>query len=172
MIVYRLDRIDKEGKELQVALGRLTGRKQVNPRIGSQSPVVVFSRTVEPLKRLFMEQDLEIVLLAHPLHRLHQHHVMIDGYIGLLVDRSYLELIECHLIVPRFHRNTQLHALLFQVAQVLQHPGRDCAEIVVLHLLPFGRFLSEKRTPGQYQIGTRMVQRGIDQKIFLLSSQS
>ena len=42
---------------------------------------------------------------------------------------------------------------------------------MILHLLPFGRFLPEERTSGQHQIGTSIVQRRIHQKIFLFGTE-
>ena len=131
----------------------------------------MFSRTVYPLERFFVEKDFEIVYGRNSLHRFHQKHVVIDGYVGLFVYRCDLELIEGYFVMACFDRYSKFHALLFQFAQEFEHTFRYCAEIVVVHLLAFGRRLSEKRTSCKHQVWARIVQGGIHQKIFLLGSE-
>ena len=69
--VYGCDDVHQEGDELQVLRGTLARAEEVYPRVGTQRPVVVFARAVDPLEGFFVEQDAEVVASSDLLHQGH-----------------------------------------------------------------------------------------------------
>ena len=119
-----------------------------------------------------MQQELEVVTTCNLLHHLHQHQVVIVRQVGLLEYRRTLKLVGCHLIVPGGHWNAQLVGLQFELLHESSRSGRNRSEIVVVQLLPFCRRSAKQRPACHLQIGASGIQRLIDQKVFLLPSQS
>ena len=130
--IDRHDGIDHEGDEAQVVLSILTGREEIDTRVGAHRPVAVLARSVHPLEGLLVQQHPEIMAACHPLHERHQQLVMVVRQVTLLIDRCQLKLIRSHLVVARLHRNTQGIALPFQVLHELLHPRGNRPEIVVV----------------------------------------
>ena len=58
-----------EGHETQVLLGCLTRGMQQNTVVGTQTPVVMLSRTVDAVEGFLMQQHAEPMLPCHLLHQ-------------------------------------------------------------------------------------------------------
>ena len=170
-LVDRGDGIHEEGDELQVLRSGLARSEQVHARVGAQRPVVVLARTVDALEGFFVQQDAEPVTAGDLVHHGHQQLVMVVGEVGLLVDRSQLELIGRHLVMTGFDRNAQFQAFVFEVFHECHHAGRDRTEIVVLQLLVLGRLVAHERTAREHQVGTHSPQAFVHKEILLFPAQ-
>ena len=118
-----------------------------------------------------MQQYGKVVLSGNSLHQVHYQLIVVIGQIDILKNRCKLKLVGRHLIMPCLYRNTKLVAFYFQFFHECGHPRRYRTEIVVFKLLVLGRRVSHQRTPCQAQVGTRIIERRINQEILLLPSQ-
>ena len=171
MLVHGRNHIHQEGNELQILRCGFTRTEQIDARIGSQRPVVVFARTVDSLERFFMQQHPEIMTAGDLVHDGHQQLVVVVGQVALLVHGSQFELIGCHLVVTGLDRNAQLQAFVFEIGHESDDPRGDRAEIVIFQLLVLGRFMPHERTARQHQVGTHGPKTFVHQEIFLLPTQ-
>ena len=74
----------QEDEELGVLVRAVAGPEQVVAQVVRERPVDVLARAVDPGERLLVEQELEAVAVGHPLHGLHDQHVVIGGDVGVL----------------------------------------------------------------------------------------
>ena len=118
-----------------------------------------------------MQQAAESVFAGHLFHERHDEHVVVDGQVALLVNRSQLKLVRSHLVVAGLARDTQLQRLNLQIRHEGSHASRDRAEIVVIHLLVLGRVVSQKCTAGHEQVGAGGIQAFIHQEVLLFPTQ-
>ena len=79
----------------------------------------MLSGTVDALERLLVKQATETMLPCHALHQGHHEHVVVDGQVGLLEDRSKLELVRGHLVVTGLARNAEFESLDLDVLHEL-----------------------------------------------------
>ena len=163
--------VGNEGYELEICLRGFTRREQIDTRVGAERPVVVLARSVDALEGFFVQQNAERVATCHLLHQNEQQLVVVVGEVHLLIDRSQLELVGCHLVMACLDRNTELQRLALQVLHKFDYAVGNRTEIVVLQLLVFGALVSHQRTTRQHQIGTCSPQSLIDQEILLLPTQ-
>ena len=106
--------------------------------------------------------------LGHVLHDLHGELVVVHGNVGLAEHRSALMLAGGHLVVLGLGVDAQLPQLLVQIRHEGLDAGTNGAEIVVFHLLTFGRIGAEEGASGEDQIGTLGVVLGVHQEVLLL----
>ena len=71
-------------KKLQIVFSSLAWRKQEFTGISAETPVIMFSGTVNAAKRLFMQQNTEIMTAGDLGHQTHQQQIVIIGQIGFL----------------------------------------------------------------------------------------
>ena len=150
----------------------IAGAEHVVAQVVGERPVDVLARTVDPGKRLLVKQELEPVAVGHPLHRLHDQHVVVGGDVGVLEQRGQFVLTGRDLIVPGLDRDAQLVKLELGLEHAGQDPLGDGAEVVVFHLLPLGGLGAEEGPAGVDQVGSSEVEVLVDQEIFLLGSAS
>ena len=155
----------------QVLLGSLARSMQQDAVIGAQAPVVVLTATVDAIEGLFVQQHTESVLAGNLLHQRHQHHVVVDGQVGLLEDRSQLKLVGSHLVMTRLTGNAQFQGGNLQVLHKGLHALGDGTEVVVVHLLVLGRVVTHQGTACQQQVGTCSIQALVHEEVLLLPSQ-
>ena len=127
--------IDDERHEAQVIGRRPPGRHQQQARVGAERPVVVLTRAVNALERLFVKQYAETVTPRHLAHQRHDEQVMVVREIALLVHGCQLELIRGHFVVPRLDRDAEPECFDFEFFHESSHAVGDSAEIVILELL-------------------------------------
>ena len=77
-----------------------------------------------------------------------------------------------YLIMLCFGIDAKLPELFIQLLHKSSHARLDTAKIVVVQLLAFGRHGAEQRTAAEAQILTLRIQIQINQKIFLLWTNS
>ena len=158
----------QEQEEAEV-FGRLPVRiQEVDSRVRGKGPVVVFSASVDPLKRFFVEQAHKAVPLCHTLHDLHGELVCVNREVGGAVDRGELVLGRSHLIMAGFSRNPELPQLFVELLHKGRHAGAQGAEIVIVHFLSLGRGRAEQGPSAEAQIRSLEEKLFIDEKIFLL----
>ena len=119
-----------------------------------KTPVVVFTRTIDTIERLFVKQSTETMLASHLLHEAHQEHVVVNGKVALLKDRSNLKLVRCNFVVASLARNTKFKSTNLKVFHESLHTLRDGAEIVVFHLLVLSRIVTHKGATCKYEVRT------------------
>ena len=93
---------------------------------------------------------------------------MVGGDIGGGKDGGQLVLGRRHLVMLGLGQYAQLPKLLVQLLHKSGNAGADGTEVVILQLLPFGRFGAEQRAAGKDQILTLLEGRLIHQEILLL----
>ena len=167
-LVHRAQHRRAEHEELHVVVRVLARTQQVVPLVVAHRPVEVLARSVDAGERLLVQQACEAVLRRRPPHRLHRHHLVIGGDVGVLEDRRDLVLARRDLVVARLHRHADLVQLGLDVGHERHHAIGDGAEVLILELLPLRRARAEERAAGVDQIGTRQIEVAIDQEIFLL----
>ena len=167
---YRLGDSRIERQELQVLGRRLAWREQVDARIGLHGPVAVLTASVDPVEGLFVEDDLQVVLLGNLVHDDHQQHVLVDGAGRLTEDRRTLELIGSHFVMPSGKLDAQLVSLGLEIFHERRHARRDGAEIVVGQLLVLGRIVADDRPFAELQVRPGVEQRLVHQEVFLLQT--
>ena len=96
---------------------------------------------------------------------------MVNGKVGLLVDRCQLKLVWCHLIVTCLTRDAQFECLYLEVAHECCHALWDAAEVVVVHLLVLGRVVSHECPACEQQVGTCSVESLVNEEVLLLPSE-
>ena len=110
------------------------------------------------------------MFICHPAERLHNDLVVIGRHIHFFIDRSQLMLRRRDLIVLRLGCYAKLPELIIDLAHIGGHPLADGAEVVIVHLLPFGRHRSKQRPAGIDQVLALPESLGIHKKILLLGS--
>ena len=168
IVVHRLNDCCQKQQELGVFVGRFAGREQVDAGISGEGPVVVLAAAIDPGKGLFVEQAHHAVLGGHPLHDLHGQLVLVGGAVGGGIDGGKLVLGRRYLVVLCFGQDAQLPQLGVQLLHKGGYPGLDGAEIVVVQLLSLGGLGAEQRSAGVDQIPALLIQRLVDQEVFLL----
>ncbi len=148
----------------------VAGQQQVALAGVAEGEVDVLARPVDALERLLVEQDLHAVLVGDAAQRHHQQLLVIGRHVGALEDRSDLELSRGDLVVAGLGRDAELEELAFAVEHVREHPVGDRAEVVVVELLPLGRFRAEQGASGVQQVGPAVEEALVDQEVLLLRS--
>ena len=160
----------QEDQELGVLVRAVAGAEQVVAQVVGERPVDVLARAVDPGERLLVEQELEAVAVGHPLHGLHDQHVVVGGDVGVLEQRGHLVLRRGDLVVPGLDRDAELVELQLGLEHAGQDPLGDGAEVVVFHLLPLGGLGAEEGPAGVDQVGPGVVEVLVDQEVFLLGA--
>mmetsp|Transcript_25446 Transcript_25446/g.59140 ORF Transcript_25446/g.59140 Transcript_25446/m.59140 type:complete len:236 (+) Transcript_25446:2466-3173(+) len=133
--------------------------EEVDSVICGDGPVVVFSRSVNVVERLFLEKSSKAMLGGRFLNDLHDHQVLVDlGGVGS-VHGSKLELVGCDLTMAGLERDSHLPALVLDLLHACQRGSsrRRRCHVVVAHFLATGSILSDQRTAGELKIRTLVV---------------
>src|SRR3990170_5703063 len=163
-----LDDVDEEGQELQVG-ARVVARRQQNLVMAvRQRPVAVLPATVEPGKRLLPKQDSESMFDRGLLHQIHEQEIVIDSHVGFLKHRGTLVLTRGDLVVTGYNRDPELEGFKLELLHEILHTYWDRPEVVIIHLLPFGRLSTKDGSTGHQQIGSRIDEPLVHEEILLL----
>ena len=160
-----------KGGETQVLLSCLARSVQQYAVICTEAPVVVLTTSVNACKGFLVQQYAETVLTSHFLHYRHQQHVVIDGQISFLKDRSQLKLVGSNLVVASLNRNTQLQRFNLQLLHEGLNTFWDSTKVVVVHLLVLGRIVAHQGATSQQQVGTGCIKSFVYQEVLLLPTQ-
>ena len=163
--------LNDEGDETQVLLGCLTGSMQQYPIVGRQAPVVVFTRTVDAVEGLFVQQHAETVVACHLLHQRHEQHVVVHSQIALLKDRCQFKLVGGNLVMACLDGNGQFEGLNLQVLHKGLYAVRDGAEVVVVHLLVLGTLVPHQCASCHQQVGAGRIEPFVHEKVFLFPTE-
>ena len=107
--------LNDEHDEAEVVLRGLARSVEQYTGIGRKAPVVVLTRAVDAVEWFLVKQDFEAVLVGNLLHERHEQHVMVDGEVGFLEDRSALKLVWRNLVVAGLYRDAELESLNLKV---------------------------------------------------------
>ena len=165
------ERLDDEGDEAQVVLGRLAGGVEENTRVGGEAPVVVFARAVDAGKGLFVEQAAESVLARHAGHERHEQHIVVNGQVAFLEDGGEFKLVGGHLVVARLAGDAEFEGADFEVAHKFGHTFGDGAEVVVVHLLVLAALVPHQGAARQEEVGACGIEALVNEEIFLLPTE-
>ena len=89
---------------------------------------------------------------SHPLHGLHNDLVVVNRYIGRLINGRKLVLCRRNLIMLRLGCYPQLPELLVEILHILANTLSDYAKVMILHLLTLGSGRAEKGSACKHQI--------------------
>ena len=170
MAIYSHQRFHNECHKTQVLFRSLTWCMEQYACIGSQTPVLVLTTSIDACKRFLMEQHSKTMISCNTLHQGHQHHIVVNRQVTFLVDRCQLKLVWCHLIMASFARNSQLQRLYLQVLHECLYTVRDCTKIMVIHLLIFSALMPHQGSARQHQIWACRIESFIYQEILLFPS--
>ena len=168
MLIHSLHHGRQHQQEHVVALRRLARAEQVVSGVRRQRPVVVLAASVHARKRLFMQQAYKAVAQGNLFHDVHDEHILIRRLVRRAENRRQLMLRRRSLIVLGLRRHTQLPKLHVQVAHVIGHALLDRTEVMIFHLLAFGRHCAKKRTAGEDQVLALQIGFTVHDEIFLL----
>ena len=70
---------------------------------------------VDSVKRLLVEDHLEMMFLSDFLHHNHQHHVLVDRLCRIAIHRSAFELVRSHFIMTCLQKYSQFICLCLKV---------------------------------------------------------
>ena len=74
----------KKSKKQEVITCAAGRSIQIDAAIGDQGPVIMLTTSIESGKRLFMEQNLQIVPFRNPRHHVHHKLIVVIGHIDFL----------------------------------------------------------------------------------------
>ena len=111
------------------------------------------------------------MLTCYLAHQAHQQHVVVDGQVAFFVDRRQFKLVGGHFVVACLAWYAELQCLYLEVLHKFSHTVGYGTEVVVLHLLVFGRVVAHQCTACQEQVGSGSVEVFIHEEILLLPSQ-
>ena len=171
MLIYGMEHGCIERKELEILVRGLSRREKVDTCVGDHGPVAMLPGPVNPLKRLLVEEHLEMVPLGYFLHYDHEHHVLVDGLGRAAEHRSALELIWSHFVVPCLEKYAELVSLGLEILHEGAYPGRDSPEVMVFKLLVLGGSVPDDSAAAQHQVRSCIVQGLVHQEILLLEPQ-
>ena len=114
--------------------------------LGAEGPVEMLPAAVDSLEGFLVQQADEPVPARVLLQRLHHELLMVGTDVGLLIDRSHLELVRRHLVVARRDRNAQSVQFQLHGLHEREHALVYVPEVVVVQLLPPWR-LGAKQSP-------------------------
>ena len=121
IVIHCFDNSHQKDKKLCVLSGSTSRIQEVYAVIGSQRPVIMFSASVNSLKRFFVEETGKPVFFGNLFHNLHGKLVVINGNIRCVEDRGKLVLCRRYFVVFGFCRNAELPQLEVEIV----HVGRD-----------------------------------------------
>ncbi len=126
-----------EGDKAQVAQIVFTWSVEQDACVCSERPVVVLSRTIDAVERLFVEQATETVLASHLLHQRHNKHIMVNSEVALFIDWCQLKLVWGYFVMACLTRDTQFESLYLKVFHEFSNTLWYSSKIMVIHLLVF-----------------------------------
>ncbi len=160
-----------EHYEAEVVFGRFAGTVKQCAGVGRKAPVVVLTRTIDACKGFLVKEAAETVLACNLSHKSHEKHVVVNGEVALLKDRSKFKLVGSYLVVTRLARNAKFKSLDFEIAHELLNTFGNCTEVVVVHLLILGRVVTHKRTAGEQEVGTSSVETFVYEEVLLFPTE-
>ena len=167
MLVNSHQGLHDEGHEAQILFWRLTGSVEQHAIIGAEAPVVMLTTTIDAIEGLLVEQYAETMLACHLLHQRHQQHVMVDGQVALLEDRSQFKLVGRYLVVTGLYRDGEFQRLNLKILHEGHHAIGNCSEVVVIHLLVLCTLMSHQCATGHQQVWTGRVETLVNEEILL-----
>ncbi len=157
-----------EDEELDVLVRRVARVQQVVAQVVAHAPVEMLAGAVDAGKRLLVHQAREAEVRRQPPHRLHRHHLVIGGDVGVLEDRRDFVLARRDLVVPRLDRDADLVELALHFHHERKDALGDGAEVLVLELLALGRLGAEECPTGIDEVWALEVELPIDEEVLLL----
>lgn len=131
----------------------------------------MLATSIDIFEWLLMKQSTQTMLLHHFLKDFHSDHVLIDGSTRIIADRTYLKLIESHLIVLCLEGDPYLMQFSFNLKQRYPHSLWQLAVVMLTKLLVSWRDVSGDRPPKETQILPPIKARLLDSEELLLKAQ-
>ena len=154
----------------QFVLRSLARRQEIGAAIRAERPIAVLAAAVDALKRLFVEDDLQVMPFGDLLHHNHQQHILVYGLRDFTEERDALELPRSDLVMPGLQWNAKPICLRFEILHESNHARRDGPEIMVLQLLVLSRCMANHGATTELQIRPCVIKSLIHQKIFLFQA--
>ena len=112
----------------------------------------MLAAAVYACERLFMEQADKSVLCRNLFHYFHCELVVVGCDVGGCKYGSKLVLSRRYFVVLCLCENTEFPQLLVKVFHVCRNSRLDCAEVMVVHFLTFGRHCAEQCSSAEEKV--------------------
>ena len=126
-----------ETEKLKIILRCLAGRKYIYVFIGAQTPVAMFSRTVNSGIGFLVENDFEVMLFGQFPHNHHDHLVVVNGQVRFFVIRGKFKLIGSHLVMSCLNGYAQFIGFGLEILHKRHDAGGNISKIMIFKLLVF-----------------------------------
>ncbi len=110
------------------------------------------------------------MMVRDPLHCLHDKLIMVGREVRVFINRRQLVLGGSDFVVLCFGGNAQFPELYIEILHELSDAFPDDSEIMILHLLSFGRGRSEQRPAREDEVFALQGLVFIDEEILLLGA--
>lgn len=130
----------------------------------------MFSASVDSRERFLVKQTYHSVPLRYLLQQLHRKLIMISGDIRGCKYGRKLMLSGSDFIMLCFGENSDLPKFLVQIFHKFRNTGLNYPKIMVVKLLTFRGFRSEKSSSGIYKVFSFIVIFFRNKKVLLLGA--
>ncbi len=131
----------------------------------------MLTASVDAGEWLLVEQYTETVLACHTLHYRHQQHIVVNGEVSFLEDRSKLKLVWSHLVVTCLAWDAKFESLNLKLLHEGCHTLWNGTEVVVIHLLVLSRVMSHECASCEQKVRTCGIQSLVNEEVLLLPSE-
>mmetsp|Transcript_63763 Transcript_63763/g.168800 ORF Transcript_63763/g.168800 Transcript_63763/m.168800 type:complete len:221 (-) Transcript_63763:584-1246(-) len=159
-----------EGDKNLLLFACFPGYVEVSSRVRVQTPVAVFSRSVNASKRFLVEKQSQSVFYGALREHVLAESVLVGRNVAQCKDWGDLMLSWRHFVVHDGVGHPKLPHLRVEVHQDGLDLGRKSAKVIEALLLTFRWRSSHDSSPASNEIGTLHVQFSVDQEELLLGS--
>ena len=168
IIIHGFDHRAQKQQELRVIVRGVAGSQQVIASVGREGPVVVFSASVDSVKRLLMQKGSKAVPLRNLFDHLHHQLVLVDGDIYFCIYAGELMLRRSYLIVLCLCEHSELPQLPVELFHEPGDFGLDSSEVMVVKFLSFRRHDAKESPSREPEIRSFVVELARHKEVLLL----
>ena len=172
IFINRFNNCTQEQKELSITCRSSTRVKQIFSSICRNRPVVVFTTSVYTSKRFFMQKTNHTMFSSNFSHHFHSQLVVITSKICSSENRSQFMLSRSNFVMFSFGKNSKLPQFIIQILHKSLNTRFNHTKIMILKFLTFWSLCTKQSSSSQNQIFTFIINRFINQKIFLFRTNS
>ena len=90
---------------------------------------------------------------------------MVRSHVGVFIHGGHFILPRCHFVVAGFDGHAQFVQFTLGFQHTGQHTLRNCAKIMIIKLLAFGRGRAKQGAPGSHPVGAGPEEGAVDAEI-------
>mmetsp|Transcript_4807 Transcript_4807/g.14022 ORF Transcript_4807/g.14022 Transcript_4807/m.14022 type:complete len:556 (+) Transcript_4807:87-1754(+) len=163
---------DREGNVVSSGLEDGIGAEDLDTVTGGDGPVIVLSRSVNIVERLFLKKGSKSVLGGSFFDNLHDHDVLVNLSSVGSVKGSKFELVGSDLSVTSLERNSKTPGLILDFLHAGQGSSgrRKRSHVVIAHFLSTRSIASHNRTTGHLKVRSSVIFVARDEENFLFQT--